>query len=321
MFMERSGYRIFSIAGIDVSVSFWYVAMMVMITFLGGSILQGALFAAAITISIVIHEFGHAIPSRLFNLRPSILLHGFGGLCFHEPSDSDWKDILIVLAGPLVQIAAGAIGLGGLFLAAGEVGYTTNLELLLYYFVWVSFVWGAINLVLPLYPLDGGQLTHLILRRFMIEHRAQDLCLKLSIGTAIPVGIFAIVNQFYFGVFLVVFLVMDNVNALRSGVQLIDRRASVRASSFVKDNLADAEQAFADEDWREAARLCHVIRASNDPVPKKSMDRIWEILGIAATRMGECEEAIGWLTKAPRTAEVEAAIAECEANLSPEPNP
>ena len=62
--------------------------------------------------------------------------------------------------------------------------------------------------------------------------------------------------------------------------------------------LAAAERAFAEDDFREAARLCHVIRAANDPVPKKDMDRIWELLGIATTQMGEWEEALGWLRKA-----------------------
>lgn len=314
MFVERSGFRIFSIAGVDVSVSVWYGFLMFVFVAFNG-LLQGALFAAAVTISLLIHEFGHALPAKYYRLGPSILLHGFGGLCYHQPADSDWKDILIVVAGPVIQLIFGGIAALVLFFVAGEIGYTTNLELLLLYFIYVSVVWGGINLALPLFPLDGGQLFHLILRRFLPEARAQDIALKTSVTVAIPVGILAVVYGWYFGAFIVAMLVMDNVSALRSGVRLIDRRAKVRASSFVKDTLADAERAFAEEDWREAARLCHVLRAANDPIPKKSMDRLWEILGLATTRMGEWEEALGWLKKAPSTPEVQAAMTECESHL------
>lgn len=315
MFFERSGFRLFSLAGIDVAMSPWYALLMLFIVYVNG-LVHGLLFALAITISIVIHEFGHAIPSKIYALRPSILLHGFGGLCFHEPADSDWKDIIIVIAGPVVQIVVGLIAALALFLVAGEIGRTTNLELFLFYFVWVSIIWGGVNLLIPLFPLDGGQLLHLILRRFMVEHRAQDIALKTSVTVAIPIGILGLVYGWFFVAIIALFIIMDNVNTLRAGSRLIERKAKIRASSFVKDNLEAAERAFDDGDWREAARLCHVIRAANDPVPRKDMDRIWTLLGIATTRMGECEEAVGWLEKAPSSPEVEAALAECEAKLA-----
>lgn len=316
MFFESSGWKVFSIADIDVSVSFWYFALMIFIVVMNPGV-GGILFAAAITISVIIHEFGHAVPSKLYNLGPSILLHGFGGLCFHQPADSDWKDILILVMGPLVEIIVGVLAFGVLFVVSGEIrpGYTTYWEIFLFYFAWVSVVWGAINLFLPLFPLDGGQLFHMFLRRFVVEHKAQDIALKTSVTVAIPIGILAIVYQFYFGAFLVAFIVIDNINTLRAGRRLVTRKAKVRASNFVKDSLAEAEQAFDDEDWREAARLCHVIRASNDPVPPRQMDRIWELLSLATTRQGEWEEALGWLKKAPETPETIAAREECERQL------
>lgn len=312
---EYSGWRVFSVAGIDVSVSFWYLVFMaIVIGFNPG--LGGVAFALAITLSLLIHEFGHAAPSKAYRLSPSILLHGFGGLCMHQPSDSDWKDILIVVAGPLIEIVVGVAAYGVLFFVAGPAGRTTFGELFLYYFAWVSIVWGAVNLLLPLYPLDGGQLFHLALRRFLPEAKAQDIALKVSVTVAIPLGILAIVYGWFFGAIIVMFLVMDNINVLRTGQQLIDRRAKVRASSFVKDTLAEAEAAFADEDWREAARLCHVLRAANDPIPAKQMTRVWEILALSTANMQEWEEALGWLDKAPDTAAVRDARQRCQAAIA-----
>ncbi len=314
MFFERSGFRLFSIADIAVAVSPWYAILMVFIIWSNGFV-NGLLFALAITISILIHEFGHAIPSKLYDLRPSILLHGFGGLCFHQPADSDWKDILIVVAGPLIQIAVGGlVWFAGI--AAGPTG--TNIDIFLYFFFWVSVIWGALNLFVPMFPLDGGQLFHLLLRRFVPEHKAQDWALKVSVTVAIPLGILAVWAGFFFGAIICLFIIMDNVGTLRSGSSLIDRRAKVRTSNFVKENLAAAEAAYADEDWREAARLCHVIRAANDPVAEKQMDRIWELLGLATMRQGEWEEALAWLEKAPQTTEIEAAIEQCRQSLPAE---
>lgn len=314
MFFEQSGWKIFSIGDVDVSVSFWYLILMVFIVAMNPGI-GGVLFAAAITISVVIHEFGHAIPSKMYRLKPSILLHGFGGLCFHQPADSDGKDVLILLAGPILEIIVGLFAFAVLYLSAGEIGYTQNWELFLWYFGYVSVVWGLANLLLPLFPLDGGQLFHLLLRRFMDERKAQDLALKASVTVAIPLGILAIAYQWFFGAIICFFIIMDNVNTLRSGARMIQRRAKKRASNFVKENLDEARAAFADEDWREAARLCHVVRAANDPIPDKQMDQIWEILGIATANQGEWDEALGWLKRAPDTAAVREARRRCEEAL------
>lgn len=315
MYFERSGLRVFAIAGIDVSVSFWYFLLMGFIVFWNPGV-GGLLFALAVTVSILIHEFGHAVPSKIWGLSPSILLHGFGGLCMHQPADSDWKDIVILLAGPLVQIAVGIVAFVGLQLLPSPPGQTMNWELLVYYFAWVSVIWGGINLVLPIFPLDGGQLFHMLLRRFMVEDKAQGIALRTSIAVAIPCGIFALYAGFFFGAFLVAFILMGNFSALQSGMRLVDRKAKVRASGFVKEHMRLAEEAFAEEDWREAARLCHVLRAANDPIPKKQMDRIWELLAIATVNQGEFAEAKGWLKKAPDTAAVRDARARCEAALA-----
>ncbi len=316
MNFETSGWRVFSVAGIDVSVSFWYLLLMGMFAF-GTPGVSGILLVLAITISIIIHEFGHAIPSKLYGLHPSILLHGFGGLCSHQPADSDWKDILIVVAGPVVQIAFGLVAFG--FLAVFAVpGARMNWELFVYYFAWVSVIWGGINLVLPIFPLDGGQLFHMLLRRFTKEHRAQDIALKTSILFAIVCGMWAITAGWWFGAFMAAFITMGNITAMQSGASLVDRRAKVWASEFVKDTLRGAEAAFADEDWREAARLCHVLRAANDPIPKKHMERVWEILAVSTVQLQEYEEARGWLKRAPDTRPVIEARARCEAALAAE---
>lgn len=313
MYFERNGLRMFSVAGIEVSVSLWYGVLMGFILFSNFG-LQGLMLVLAITISILIHEFGHAVPSKLYKLRPSILLHGFGGLCSHQPADSDFKDVVIVILGPLVQIA---VGFGAWLLMYVVPSLSTGaVGLFLWPFVWVSMIWGLLNLVLPVYPLDGGQLFHMLLRRITTEAKAQDITLKTSILCAIVGGIYALTQSIFFLAFLAAFITMGNIATLQSGTRLVERRGKVRASSFVKETMVTMEQAYADEDWREAARLCHVLRSGRDPIPPKQMARVWEVLAVTAVQRGEFDEAKGWLRQAPDTAAVRAAQQAYDAHTS-----
>ena len=182
-------------------------------------------------------------------------------------------------------------------------------------FAYFSILWGLINLFAPIYPLDGGRLFHLLLRRLMPEASARTWALRVSMAALVLAGAYAVTAQAFFLVLVVFMLGMDNYNALQSGAPLVSR-GSGRArpmSDFGKELLSGAEAAFADEDWREAARLCHQLRASVSTISDKQMKRVWEILGLATARMGEHEEAMEYLKRAPDTAAVKEAREACEA--------
>src|SRR5579872_2281558 len=55
-----------------------------------------------IFVSVLFHEFGHALTAALFGLRPRIELVAMGGLTYHEGHKLPfWKQFLIVFDGPL----------------------------------------------------------------------------------------------------------------------------------------------------------------------------------------------------------------------------
>ncbi len=315
---ERSGYHFFTFRDIDVAVSPWYMLLMAFFAFggllragggmAGDAFVSGIIWVFAITISLLIHEFGHAFVSKRYGLRPSILLHGFGGLCMHQPAETDARDALIVFAGPGVELVFG--GLCALFYwfvmpqlsLSPAVG--PALSQLMSVLVWFNIVWGLLNLVLPIWPLDGGQLFHLLLRRFMPEARAQDLALKVSIFVLIPVGIIGFMFwKSLFLAILVLFLFMHNVNALKSGQSLVARQAKVRASDFQQELFDEAEEALAQGEVSEAYRLCHQLRSTGN-LPAKMLDRVWEILTITAVEMERFDEAKSYAKRAPDTAAV-----------------
>lgn len=323
MFMETQGYRVFSIAGIDVSVSPGYIFLMIMLVALNGAS-AGAIFAAvALTLSVLIHELGHAAISHRYKLRPSILLHGFGGLCFHDEAPTDGKDALIVVMGPLVEIVAGALALVALVVVPpGAFGAFERVRDFLSIFAIFSLVWGAANLFLPIWPLDGGKLFHLLLRRFTNARQARQIALKVSIPTIILAGGVAFWHWHMLLVPIMgLFLIIENVQALQHDQPLVQRGGgasaarATTANPFVAELLEDARAAMLREDWREAARLCHQARAASGALPKQQMDTVWTLLGLATARAGEHEEALSYLRRAPQTPQVTEAVAQCEQAL------
>mgnify|MGYP006291207155 CR=1 FL=1 len=324
MFYERSGLHLFSALGIDVFISLWYMILMAFIVFspalTGGGmaaagIVHGVSFALAVTLSLLVHEYGHGLVSKRYKLEPSILLHGFGGATMHRPASTDGKDTLVVLAGPLAGLAFGGICmLVEAFLMPGVSNpllqdFVANL-------IWVNIAWSLLNLLLPIWPLDGGKLFHLLLRRFTEESKAREIALKISLGTAVVAGALAVAYfQSIFLAILAFFIVMDNLNKLQTGSRLVERSSgrSTGPSDFQSDLLEEAAEALEAEDWEKAYRLCHQLRASGGGLGDKVMDEIWRILAISATEMEKYEEAESYAERAPdssRIREVRERIAE-----------
>lgn len=106
-----------------------------------------------ISISILLHEYGHASAFRKFGGRPRIFLHGFGGLATAEGRFSRKDHLFIIAAGPGIQLVIAAIA-WPIF-----VFFPPTQPLLNHWLaavIWVNFFWAILNM-LPIYPLDGGQ--------------------------------------------------------------------------------------------------------------------------------------------------------------------
>lgn len=317
---ERRGFHVFTLRDIDVAVSPWYLLLIGFIVFSpmmsgggmqGSGAISGLSFAVALTLSLLVHEFGHALVSQRYNLRPSVLLHAFGGLCSHRPAESDGDDARILLAGPGAGLVFGAVAAAFHFLVLPRLSLGGGQQALASFssaLVYINVAWSLINLLLPIWPLDGGKLFHLILRRFKPEAEAQELALKTSVFVLIPVGIIGVVYfsfKLLIGLF-VFFVLMDNVNSLKSGQRLVGRKAKTRASDFQEELFEEAEDALEAEDVQEAYRLCHQLRSTGD-MPPKMLERVWEILAVSAVEMERFEEASSYLKRAPETRRTEEA--------------
>ncbi len=162
---------------------------------------------AALFLSVLVHELGHAAVMRSYGFYPSIVLYGMGGLAMYGPGQTYGArrpgvggQILISAAGPLAGFLLAAAVCAVLSLAGqhaefrpsfvfvvvtGQIG-SPYLTLFVEYLLFVSVFWGWINL-LPIYPLDGGQIA----REIVVRLYPQDgLRLSLVIS-AVVAGVVA----------------------------------------------------------------------------------------------------------------------------------
>lgn len=165
---------------------------------------QLVLWVAAVFVSILVHELGHALAARFYGWDPSITLHVFGGLASYQPTyRSPIKQIVITLAGPGAGFLFAALIVGSIAASGHRLmfesyfvffePYASNpLNWLLLDLLYVNIFWGLVNL-LPVYPLDGGQIS---LEIFQLANPRDGLrqSLWLSVVVAAGVGVLAYVR-------------------------------------------------------------------------------------------------------------------------------
>ena len=168
------------------------------------------LWIGVVFVSILIHELGHALMARRFGWQPWITLHSFGGLASYRPTyDDPKKQILISFAGPAAGFVLAAVIVAVLWVSGHPVYFgwgaptgirwtiapepsNPNLYFLVHQLLFVNILWGLVNL-LPVYPLDGGQIAREALtmrspRKGMIKS------LWLSVFTGAAVAIIALLS-------------------------------------------------------------------------------------------------------------------------------
>lgn len=142
--------------------SFWVLTSIISL-FLGqGDFIKILIWIPVIFISVLFHEFGHALTALIFGRHPRIELVAMGGLTYHDGDKLPfWKQFLITLNGPVF----GFIIVVAVFLLK-EIPYfgTGYVSVLLQQILLVNIFWTVVNLI-PVLPLDGGQLLRLTLEK------------------------------------------------------------------------------------------------------------------------------------------------------------
>jgi hypothetical protein len=230
------------------------------------------------------------------------MLHGFGGLTSRSRTGRDVEEAAIIAMGPAAGLALG-LGIFGLWwlmahAGLGAIAYSDLVAGILQSFLYPCFMWNLLNLI-PLWPLDGGQLFRLGVLRFTRGPLANQLTHGLSLVLIALLGVWALQLKSLFGGIVLLMLAAQNIRALR-GEESSGPTPEGR-SEHLSELVKSAQQAFDEGRYKDAARLAQQARAL-DRVPQADLEKIWEILGLAAAELGEYEEALGYLRRSPRTA-------------------
>ncbi len=230
----------FRLLGIPVRVHplFWLVAFM--LGFVRENIPVSLIFVGCAFVSILVHEYGHGLTARAFGASPSIVLQAFGGLCIYQPDRQTPRQRLavlicgpgagFVLAGVVMLVFSAVYGLtledhlafienfvkrvdatsGLLKLGYDDAPHAINPRFEIYWdLLCINIMWGLINL-LPVWPLDGGQITETVLSQVNpYNGRRWTHIVSLVLAALIAILSYAITQNLFRSVFFAYFAVIN----------------------------------------------------------------------------------------------------------------
>jgi Zn-dependent protease len=197
-------------------------------------------------VSILLHEFGHAVAFRIFGIRPSITLYGMGGLTSGSGRLTPVESIIVSLAGPISALVL--LGLPAWWLQANGSITSADGQVILGQIIWINIGWSVLNL-LPILPLDGGNVMHSVLE-LITGGKGRRLAEVISIAVAGVVALLALRAGFVFGGVLALMFVGMNVSSLSKVKQ--DQMA---------DQLAFGHRALIEHKPAEAEQVAHAVLA------------------------------------------------------------
>ncbi|HUJ94313.1 MAG TPA: site-2 protease family protein [Terriglobales bacterium] len=169
----------------------------------------------ALFLIVLLHEFGHALACRqVGGTANEIVLWPLGGVAYVNPPPRPGATLWSIAAGPLVNVALFPILSVMVLLGRDWPPSMHDPYVLVSSVWWINLVLLLFN-ILPIYPLDGGQILRSLL--WFVLGRARSLMVATVFGF-IGIGGFIIlalyIRSAWFGI-LAVFMLMNCWGGLR----------------------------------------------------------------------------------------------------------
>src|SRR5215468_6120222 len=190
---REGSIRLFHFAGVDVFLHWsWFLVAIYEIQ--GGhrrysSVGWNIAEYLALFLIVTLHEFGHSLACRqVGGTANRIVLWPLGGVAFVDPPPRPGAALWSIAAGPLVNVALAPI-LAALYFMCQSSGWVSTMPdtFHLVRAILAIDVGLLIFNILPVYPLDGGQILRALL--WFVLGRARSLMVATILGIIGVVGI------------------------------------------------------------------------------------------------------------------------------------
>jgi len=202
---------------------FFLIATVILFDYVKGFGIQArAISMAMLVLVVILHEFGHCFAARsVGGTAEDILLWPLGGLAFVAPPRRPWPTFVTVAGGPLVNVVicvfciAGCWFLNHRLLPLNPFNPLRNFtqfqpnELGYYLFLLnlVSYDLFLFNL-LPIFPLDGGQIFQTALWPKLGYRKATDIACVVGMAGACLLALYGLYQWQSSGVMLIAIAVV-----------------------------------------------------------------------------------------------------------------
>lgn len=235
---RQGSIHLFRLFGVDVFLHWWWFLIAVYeIQSRAGrysSVTWNVLEYLALFLIILTHEFGHALACRQVGGRADrIVLWPLGGVAYVDPPQRAGATLWSIAAGPLVNVALIPV-LVGLSRVGYSAGWATSLPdvyKLVRAVLYIDVVLLIFN-ILPIYPLDGGQILRSLL--WFVLGRARSLMVATILGLAGIVGFIGLAiyaRELWLGI-IAVYMLMNCWGGLKHAQDLLRMAKLPRRHGF-----------------------------------------------------------------------------------------
>ena len=235
---RQGSIHLFRFSGIDVFLHWsWFLVAVYEIQRRStgySSITWNILEYVALFLIVMLHEFGHALACRQVGGRANrIVLWPLGGVAYVDPPPRPGATLWSIAAGPLVNIALlPVLALLYHWLQSSAIASTMpDLVRLTASIRWINKFLFFFN-ILPIYPLDGGQILRALL--WFPLGRGRSLQIATILGFVGVVGFFAwaLLSQSFLLGAIAVFMLLNCWGGLRHAQALLKLSKLPRRQGF-----------------------------------------------------------------------------------------
>ena len=185
---------------------------------------------------VLLHEFGHALACRQTGGRADqIVLWPLGGIAFVNPPRRPGAMLWSIAAGPLVNVVLIPVLSVAVWLTAQRVQESPDLYVLMVW-LWRINLGLLIFNMLPVYPLDGGQILRSLLWFPLGEIRSLQIASVLGLVGAVVlagVALFLQIMQPIWVAIMAIFLISQAFTGWRYAQALVREEEANRQARLV----------------------------------------------------------------------------------------